>query len=290
MDWLSTTIALCLISAALCMAWRERMLRQRLARGTRGDREGRAEATRMLRLVAGDMRGVALSLLSHPDGTPPQAAVSGTARRLLDLSEDVLSQMESPDAPRQLDETRFALRPVLEFAVAQVAAQLGPAERSWRMGQELADIELLADQRAVNQVLVLALSSAAACTRGDDWIEISGEMQESEWVLAVQDEGIGLPALGAEGPSHESRGLGLGLALARSLMSAHGGGLKVETAAHVGTRVRLGFPVARVRSLSALPPGASGAVRREDRAGGGAGRVAAVETMTSGSPGLPSFT
>ncbi len=248
MDWPTTSLALCLLAAAIGVALRERLLRQRLARGTQSDREGRAAATRMLRLVAGDMRGVALSLLSHPDGTPPQATVSGTARRLLDLSEDVLSQMDAPDAPRHLEESWFALRPVLEFALAQVVGQLGPAERAWRIGGELADIELFADQRAMNHVLVLALSNAAASTRNDDWIEMFGEMQGSEWVLAVQDEGIGLLVMKAGGSTHESRGLGLGLALASSLMSAHGGSLKVETVAQVGTRVRLSFPASRMRT------------------------------------------
>jgi signal transduction histidine kinase len=248
MDRLSTLISLCLIAAAVGMAWRERVLRQRLVRGTRGDREGRAAATRMLRLVAGDMRGAALSLLGHA-GAPgaDDTAISGTARRLLNLSEDVLNQTDTPDAPRRLEEVQFPLKPAVEFAVAQVAAQLGTAGRAWRIGPELAEVALFADQRALNQVLVLVLSSAAASTRGDDWIEISGAASGSEWVLMVQDEGIGLPMLSGDSDAHEGRGMGLGLALAKSLMAAHGGTLRIETAARVGTRVRLGFPAARRR-------------------------------------------
>jgi signal transduction histidine kinase len=248
MDRLINVVSLGLIAAAVLMAWRERVLRQRLVQGTRGDREGRAAATRMLRLVAGDMRGVALSLLGHV-GTvgPGDAAISGTARRLLNLSEDVLNQTDTADRPRRLEEAQFALAPVVEFAVAQVAAQLGPAGRAWRIGPELSEVALFADQRALNQVLVLVLSSAAASTRGDDWIEISACAGGGEWALVVQDEGIGLPMLHGDGDGHEARGLGIGLALAKSLMAAHGGTLRVETAARVGTRVRLGFPVERLR-------------------------------------------
>jgi signal transduction histidine kinase len=257
MDRLSTFVAICLIAAAVAMAWRERVLRQRLARGTRGDREGRAAVTRMLRLVAGDMRGVALSLLDHAHATgESDAAISGTARRLLNLSEDVLRQTEADDGPRQMQESRFLLMPVLEFAVAQVAAQLGQTGRAWRIGAELNDVWLFADQRALNQVLVLVLSSAAASTRAGDWIEITGALQaaggvEGEWALTVQDEGIGLPMLQGEAEGHEARGVGLGLALARTLMAAHGGTLKVETAARVGTRVRLAFPAARLCEVDA---------------------------------------
>ena len=279
MDWVSTALALILLAVALCLAARERLLRQRLVRGTEGDREGRAAATRMLRLVAGDMRGVALSLLGHADGMPPQATVSGTARRLLDLSEDVLSQTEAADRTPHLEETRFALRPVVEFAVAQVAAQLGPAERAWRIGSELADVELLADQRAINQVLVLTLSSAAASTRGDDWIEISTSIDGGEWVLTIQDEGIGLPVPAAGGSGHEARGLGIGLALARSLMAAHGGTLAVESVVRVGTRVSLGLPAGRVRSLLA----GQAAVARTAKA-------LPVQAPAAARTDLPSFT
>ena len=262
------------------------MLRQRLVRGTEGDREGRAAATRMLRLVAGDMRGVALSLLGHADGMPPQATVSGTARRLLDLSEDVLSQTEAPDGARHLEESQFALRPVVEFAVAQVAAQLGPAERAWRIGSELADVEVLADQRAMNQILVLALSSAAASTRGNDWIEVSSDMQGGEWVLAIQDEGIGLPVPAAGASGHEARGLGIGLALARSLMAAHGGTLKVESVARVGTRVSLGLPTGRVRSLQAAKASApQTSLPRAVRAS-----PVQAPAQAGGASDLPSFT
>jgi signal transduction histidine kinase len=253
MDRWTWILSLCLIAAAIGMAWRERVLRQRLVRGTQGDREGRAAATRMLRLVAGDMRGAALSLLGYAEAAGSgDPAISGTARRLLNLSEDVLNQTDVPDGPRRLDEALFAVMPVVEFAVAQVAAQLGTAGRAWRIGPELADVALFADRRALNQVLVLVLSNAAACTRGDDWIEISGSAAEGEWALVVQDEGIGLPVLPGDAEANDGRGLGIGLALAKSLMAAHGGTLRVETAARVGTRVRLGFPVARLRGGGAI--------------------------------------
>jgi signal transduction histidine kinase len=260
MDRLSSFVAICLAAAAVAMAWRERVLRQRLARGTRDDREERAAVTRMMRLVAGDMRGFALSLLDHAQTSGgSDAAISGTARRLLTLSDDVLSQTDAPDGPPRLQESRFLLMPVLEFAVAQVAAQLGPAGRAWRIGPELNDVSLIADQRALNQILVLVLSSAAASTRAGDWIEITGALQENallekDWALTVQDEGIGLPMLQGDCEAHEARGVGFGLALARNLMAAHDGTLKVETAARVGTRVRLAFPAARLCEADAKPP------------------------------------
>jgi signal transduction histidine kinase len=72
--------------------------------------------------------------------------------------------------------------------------------------------------------------------------------------VQVEDEGTGLaspePVPGAQ---RDSRGIGLRLALARSLMLAHGGRLEVEAAAQVGTSVRLIFPATRLRDANGLP-------------------------------------
>ena len=62
----------------------------------------------------------------------------------------------------------------------------------------------------------------------------------------MQDEGIGLPVAANDQHVEESRGIGLRLTLARSLMQAHSGALTVESAERVGTRVRLSFPARRL--------------------------------------------
>jgi signal transduction histidine kinase len=71
--------------------------------------------------------------------------------------------------------------------------------------------------------------------------------------LVVEDEGVGFAASGAGGGvalAADSRGIGLRLALARSLMEAHGGRLEVEALAKVGSRISLIFPAARLRPES----------------------------------------
>ena len=190
---------------------------------------------------------MALTLFGHAQAAiPPDAALTALARRLLDMSEDLAAQTEVPDVQRILVEEDMRLAPALEFAIAQVVAHLGPGSRVWRIDPALQDVRLMADRRALNQVLVNVLSGAAASTRDGDWIELSAEPAQAEWSLTIQDEGIGIPVV--EGGRHpeESRGIGLRLTLARSLMQAHGGSLVVTSTEKVGTRVRLGFPVARL--------------------------------------------
>jgi len=204
------------------------------------------EATlRLLRLAASDQRNIALTLFGHAQHAA-DPALTGIARRLFDMSETLVTQTESPDHPRHLTEEAIEVMPVVEFAVAQIASHLGPSRRAWRIEGSLADIRLWADRRALNQVLVNVLSGAATTTRHGDWIELSAEHAADEWAILVQDEGIGLPVAQTDRHPTESRGLGLQLTLARSLMQAHGGSLSVESTERVGTRLRLGFPSKRV--------------------------------------------
>jgi signal transduction histidine kinase len=237
----------CLTAAALATGIREVRRRRRAEQAARASLDQYESVVRLARLAAADQRNVALALQGHAQvSEPADAALTGLARRLIDLSENLAEQIERPDAPRYLLEEEVPLVQVIEFAMAQVAAHLGPGRRSWRLAPELRDARLLADRRAMNQVLVNVLSGAASTTRNGDLIELTAEAGRDEWALVVQDEGVGLPVGSNEAGRTEGRGIGLRLTLARSLMQAHDGALTVESAERVGTRVRLSFPMRRV--------------------------------------------
>lgn len=243
----SPPLLLAVAALASMVGFRELIRRRSLERARDTMQVGHETALRLLRLAASDQRNVALALFGHAQSVEPaDGELSGLARRLLDLSEDLTEQTETPEAARHLQDEDILLMPVIEFAMAQVAANLGPGRRAWRLGPAIAPVRLRADRRAMNQVLVNVLSGAAAATRHDDWIELSGEPGANGWSLVVQDEGIGLPVAANDVHRTDSRGIGLRLTLARSLMQAHGGTLTVESAECIGTRVRLGFPAERV--------------------------------------------
>ena len=243
----SSALMLAIAALASAVGFREVFRRRSLERVCNSMQSGQEATLRLLRLAASDQRNVALALFGHAQSAqPPDSELTGLARRLLDLSEDLNQQTETPEAARHLQEEEIQLMPVVEFAMAQVAAHLGPGRRAWRLGPALDKVRLLADRRAVNQVLVNVLSGAAATTRHGDWIELSGDASPDGWSLVVQDEGIGLPVAANDAHHTESRGIGLRLTLARSLMQAHGGSLTVESAERIGTRVRLSFPAGRV--------------------------------------------
>jgi signal transduction histidine kinase len=68
--------------------------------------------------------------------------------------------------------------------------------------------------------------------------------------IIVEDEGDGLPAQDlvpeTTGPITGTRGLDLGLTLARSLAAAHGGDIRLESVPGIGARAWLTLPRARL--------------------------------------------
>ncbi len=225
---------------------RERGRRQLAETAAARLRDAQEATLRLLRLSSGDQRTVALTLIGHA-GTrqPADPALTGLARRLLDLSETLVEQTESPDAPRTIADEWLVLGDMVAFGIAQVDAHLGPSRRAWRVDPGFTGARLLADRRALNQILLSVLTAAAAATRDGDWIEISLHHSAAGADIVIEDEGVGLP-LASDTHPEEGRGIGLRLTLARSLMQAQGGSLAVQSAERVGTRVRLRFTADRL--------------------------------------------
>ncbi len=248
MDFSAWHLALpCAVGLAWFL-WAREHGRRRFAEKAASDLRHAQESTlRLLRLSTGDQRNLALTLIGHAEALrPADPSLTGLARRLLEMSDTLVEHTEAPEAPRYLTDESLALLAAVEFAVAQVVAHLGPSRRAWRVDAAFDGMMLLADRRALNQVFVSVLTAAAAATRDGDWIELSLGREEGWLCVVVQDEGTGLPVTQTGGHPEESRGIGLRLTLARSLMQAHGGSLTVQSAECVGTRVHLRFPASRL--------------------------------------------
>jgi signal transduction histidine kinase len=173
--------------------------------------------------------------------------------RLIDQLLD-LSRLESGDVPLSLEPVQ--LRPLVERVLTEVEVARPDRARTLAIRNAVpADLPPVeADMERVHQVLFNLLDNAFRFTpaggsvtvgaaRGDGWCEIS-----------VQDSGPGIPVehlpLVFErfyrvdpSRSREDGGTGIGLAIARSVVEAHGGRIWAQSAVGEGSRFLFSLPV-----------------------------------------------
>lgn len=253
----TTLLAALAAAAGFLLAWlRDRKMCRTAVRDRDRALAAEAAANRLTRVWAADLRAATMTLQGQAEqcaGAPGQAGLVAALQGLVALTDDLQDQIVPASVSPGLCLEQVPLEPALRDAIAMVATAFAPAQRRWRLAPGLAGYTLGVDRRALSQVLQRVLGNAARHTQAGDWIEIGLESSDTGLSLVVEDEGSGLCAPDRLAPpgQPESRGLGLGLALARRLMEAHGGSLAMQAVARVGTRVILRFPADRVASADA---------------------------------------
>ena len=235
----------------------QRRLRHALARAAEAERLA-ASRGRCLAMAAQEIRGPALSLLGAADRLmrerPEEAAATdAAAHALLRLSDDLADLAADPVPTRVLREAPVVLGPVVTAAVETISAQMRPGRRHWQVDPALHDLTVHADRRALQGAIAALLRRAARHSRDGDVIGLRCVLADETLSIVVEDEGDGLPVLdlGLAEPAQGTRGLDLGLTLARSLAAAHGGDLKLETAPGIGgARAWLTLPRTRLLELA----------------------------------------
>ena len=113
--------------------------------------------------------------------------------------------------------------------------------------------DLLADKRAVKQVLLNLLSNAIKFTDQGGQVSVSARAEGTRLVIAVEDNGIGisesdLPRIGdpffqaRSGHDRRHDGTGLGLSIVKGLIGLHGGDVDMKSELGKGTRVTVRLP------------------------------------------------
>lgn len=242
--WLS--IPLFLAPLAVLLLWQAFRRHRAEARAARMAHE-LSDRSRQFNLVAQELRGLGLTLMgrstAHPD---PQ--IETHARALLCLAADVHDVAAQQAGPRVVRDSPTPLAPLLRQAVEQVSLTLAPGRREFRIGEGLDSAVLLADPRALRGALVQVLTRAVRHTREGDPIVLQLVRSAETVAITVEDEGAGLAAedLGAASDGQGTRGLNLGLMVARQLLHAHEGELTIEAVQGIGARAWLTLPRRRL--------------------------------------------
>jgi len=178
------------------------------------------------------------------------AHLLGLITDILDLAKIEAGKLELVDTRLELGEEARSAMLVLEPQARNRNVRLAfdPGETQW----------VLADARAIQQILLNLLSNAVKFTPSGGVITVStAAMPDKFCAIIVQDNGMGIrpedmervfenfgqarPDIRATG----ERGTGLGLPISRGLVEAMGGRIEITSAAGVGTRVTVLLPARR---------------------------------------------
>jgi two-component system sensor histidine kinase KdpD len=203
------------------------------------------------------MAGAASTLLEHPAD-----AGSHQGRELLQTIVEESARM-SRLIENLLDMSRLesgAIAPnrqwqVLEEIVGSALARLQRELAGRTIHTDIpVDLPLLSvDGLLIEQVLINALENAVRYTPPGSPIEIAARAVGDQVELSIADHGPGLPAgaearvfdkfyRGATVPPDARRGVGLGLAICRGMVEAHGGRITARNRAEGGAEFLIALP------------------------------------------------
>jgi signal transduction histidine kinase/DNA-binding response OmpR family regulator len=182
--------------------------------------------------------------------------IHGSGLHLLELVNDVLDLARVEAGRLDLKHVRFDL----DDLVRQTVATLQPLADQKRLAvvTSLDRTAIDADPGRVRQIALNLLSNAIKFTEPGDEIRISLAADGPDHVrLSVADTGIGIGSLDIDrifeafhqgdgyGQRTHHEGTGLGLALTRQLVEAHGGSISVRSEVGVGSEFTVLLPVNR---------------------------------------------
>ena len=178
--------------------------------------------------------------------------VTNSARHLLKLINDLLDIAKVESGKMKLHLENVDLR----MSIASTVASTQPLFVRKKQEVEIVtpDEPMLAraDAGRIEQVLLNLLSNANKFSPEGERIVVSGGAVDSMWRIEVADRGIGISASDQQRIFEDfeqvyttgthSTGTGLGLALAKRFVEAHGGRIEVESNAGEGARFRVMLP------------------------------------------------
>jgi len=176
-----------------------------------------------------------------------------SGEHLLDLITDILDMSKIEAGKYELALEEFNIAKVIRLAVHMTEGRA--LDNAIRMNINIANegLKIVADRRAVMQMVLNLLSNAIKFSKKNGFINIALHERENHLSIKVQDNGIGIPANKLASITmpfeqaeldytKEYEGTGLGLSITKELAEIHGGSLILESTIDVGTLVTIRLP------------------------------------------------
>ena len=214
-----------------------------------------------------------LDILRASPGAPNAEEIRDIMDRqlshLVRLVDDLLDMSRVSQGKIELRKARIALSDVLKTAVEASNPLIAAGRHELVLDPPEQPVSLDADLTRLSQVVSNLLNNAAKYTPEGGKIILSARLEGDEVVIAVSDNGIGIPSdmlprvfdLFTQVRDNLDRsrgGLGIGLALVKQLVEMHGGAVAAQSEGPgTGSAFRLRLPVAEAapaESGAADPP------------------------------------
>lgn len=180
-------------------------------------------------------------------------SIKDSGEHLLDLITDILDMSKIEAGKYELDLEKIQLGTVVNTAMRMIESRAQEGVITLESHITTEEPVIVADRRAVMQILLNVLSNAVKFTEPGGKITAMCEEFENHVTVRVTDTGIGIPAnkLSAVMRPFEQvstaftrnhEGSGLGLAITKELAELHGGMLALESTIGQGTTVSLRLP------------------------------------------------
>jgi cell cycle sensor histidine kinase DivJ len=246
----------------------ERKMQQQVLENAHAAAEGASAAKgRFLATMSHELRTPLNAIIGFSDMLVNADALNVTAARrheyaqvINDSGQHLLSVVNGILDMSRIEMGRFEITPepfVLGSVIATCCNLLALRAREEGIDlvvRQAADVpEIIADKRAVKQILINLLANAIKFTESGGKVMVTTNVDETFVVLSVEDTGVGipesdLPHLGdpffqvrAYDRAHD--GAGLGLSIVKGLVDLHGGTMHIESSRGEGTRVTIRLPV-----------------------------------------------
>jgi len=183
------------------------------------------------------------------------ATLIGTSgHHLLSVVNGILDMSKIESGNFEITPEPFAPAPVVGTCCDLMALRASESgiELVSQVSKDLPDI--VADKRAVKQILINLLSNAVKFTPRGGKVTVTGEIEAGFVTLAVHDSGVGISqedlchvgdpffqVRTAYDRTHD--GTGLGLSIVKGLVQLHGGALDIRSRVGEGTSVAVRLPV-----------------------------------------------
>jgi signal transduction histidine kinase len=179
------------------------------------------------------------------------SAIDRATDRMTELVDHLLDMSRLDAGLLKLDKTPTNITALLQTTIAE--ARLRTPGHKMVLKLPKTALRLNGDGRRIRQVVDNLIENATKYSKVGSTVTIEARSQDSELVISVADQGNGIPRenLGnmfdrmfnlEHRLAQEPGGLGLGLALCKALVEAHGGRIWVESELGKGSVFRLALP------------------------------------------------